>query len=180
MKFKLFVVMFFVAMSLSFSAQAQQIKIGLAPEINLPTGNASSISGVGFGGAVKAEIGIADTYAITANGGYNLFLTKRKLGTKLANIEAVPVKLGFKHYPSQDFYIEGQAGAAFHVGGASKTSFVWSPGFGTYIKTGSANSKLEFGLRYEAWTNTSYGATSTLKTTSFSFIVLKLGYVFGL
>ena len=70
------IVVFFVAASLSFSALAQQIKIGLAPEINLPTGNASSISGVGFGGAVKAEIGIADKYAITANGGYNLFLTK--------------------------------------------------------------------------------------------------------
>ncbi|MFN0257825.1 hypothetical protein [Pedobacter ureilyticus] len=180
MKFKTSIFLFLLAASIFFNAHAQQVRIGLAPEINLPTGNASSISGVGFGGSVKAEIALADKYAITANGGYNLFLTKKKLGTKLENIEAVPVKLGFKHYPSPDFYIEGQAGAAFHMGASSRTSFVWSPGFGTYFKTGSSNNKLEFGLRYEAWTNTSYGATSTLKTTSFSFIGLKLGYVFGI
>ncbi|SOD15195.1 hypothetical protein [Pedobacter xixiisoli] len=180
MNYKLFASLFFIVVSISFTAQSQQVRIGFAPEINLPTGNASSISGIGFGGALKAEIAIAEKYAITANGGYNLFLTKRKLGTKLANIEAIPVKLGFKHYPSQDFYIEGQAGAAFHMGASSRTSFVWSPGLGTYFKTGSSNNKLEFGLRYEAWTNTSYGATSTLKTTSFSFIGLKLGYVFGM
>ncbi len=179
MKYKI-LAFFFILTLTFFKAQSQQVRIGLAPEVNLPTGNASSISGVGFGGALKAEIAIADRYAITANGGYNLFLTKNKLGTKLPNIEAVPVKLGFKHYPSPDFYIEGQAGAAFHIGGASKTSFVWSPGFGTYIKTGSSNNKLDFGLRYEAWTNTGYGATSTLKTTSFAFIGLKLGYTFGL
>lgn len=179
MNYKIFAFLFFIVTSTVFTAQSQQLKIALAPEVNLPTGNASSMSGVGFGGSLKAEVAIADRYAITANGGYNVFLTKRKLGTKIANIEAVPVKLGFKHYPSPDFYIEGQAGAAFHMGGSSKTSFVWSPGFGTYIKTGSSN-KLDFGLRYEAWTNTSYGATSTLKTTSFAFIGLKLGYTFGL
>ena len=177
---KIFAFLLFITVSISFNAQSQQVRIGLSPEVNLPTGNASNISGVGFGGALRAEIAIGDRYAITANGAYNLFLTKSKLGTKLANIEAIPVKLGFKHYPSPDFYIEGQAGAAFHMGASSRTSFVWSPGFGTYFKTGNSNNKLEFGLRYEAWTNTSYGATSTLKTTSFSFIGLKLGYVFGI
>ena len=180
MKFKIFTYLFLLVVSISFNAQSQQVKIGLFPEVNLPTGNASSISGVGFGGSLKAEIALAEKYAITANGGYNLFLTKGKLGTKLANIEAVPVKLGFKHYPSPDFYVEGQAGAAFHMGASSRTSFVWSPGFGTYFKTGSSNNKLEFGLRYEAWTNTSYGSISSLKTTSFSFIGLRFGYVFGM
>lgn len=179
MNYRSLAFLFFIALSIPFTANSQQISIGFAPEINLPTGNASSLSGVGFGGSLKAEIALSDRYAITANGGYNLFLTKRKLGTRLANIEAIPVKLGFKHYPSSDFYIEGQAGAAFHMGASSRTSFVWSPGLGTYFKTGSSNNKLEFGLRYEAWTNTSYGATSTLKTTSFSFIGLKLGYLFG-
>lgn len=177
---KIFAFLLFIAVSVVFDAQSQQVRLGFAPEINLPTGNASSLSGVGFGGAIKAEIALADRYAITANGGYNLFLTKSKLGTKLANMEAVPVKLGFKHYPSPDFYVEGQAGAAFQIGASSRTSFVWSPGIGTYFKTGSSNNKLEFGLRYEAWTNTSYGAASTLNTTSFSFIGLRFGYIFGL
>lgn len=165
---------------LPFLAKAQQVRIGLTPEVNLPTGNASSISGIGFGGTLKAEVSVSEKYAVTVSGGYNLFLTKRILGTKLANIDAIPAKLGFKYYPSSDFYFEGQTGAAFHLGNSSKTSFVWSPGFGTYIKTGNSNNKLDFGIRYEAWTNTSYNASSSLKTTSFAFIGLKLGYVFGL
>ncbi|MDQ8005524.1 MAG: hypothetical protein REI64_12045 [Pedobacter sp.] len=180
MNYRKFAVLLFITLSSVVKAQSQQLKITLSPEINVPTGNASSMTGIGFGGSVKAEIGIAERYAITANGGYNIFLTKRVFGTKIANIQGVPVKLGLKHYPSPDFYIEGQAGTAFRMGSSSKTSFVWSPGFGTYFKTGSSENKLEFGLRYEAWTNTSYGATSTLKTTSFSFIGLRLGYVFGL
>lgn len=170
----------FILATISFQSKSQQVKLGLVPEINFPTGNASNMSGIGFGGAVKAEIGIAEKYAITATGGYSIFLTKRVLGSRFSNIEAIPVKLGFKHYPSPDFYVEGQAGAAFHLAEGSKTSFVWSPGFGTFIRTGSAGNKLDFGLRYEAWTNASRGATSTFKTTSFGFIGLKLGYVFGL
>jgi len=165
---------------LSILAKAQQITIGLTPEIGFPTGNASNISGIGFGGTLKAEIKVAEKYAIAASGGYNLFIGKKYFGNRLQNIEAIPAKLGFKHYPTSDFYVEAQAGAAFHLGSQSKTSFVWSPGFGTYFKTGNANNKIDFGLRYEAWTNTSYAATSTLKTTSFGFIGLKLGYVFGL
>ena len=163
-----------------FVVKSQQIKIGLAPEINFPTGNAASMSGIGFGGSLKVEIPVAESYTITANGGYTVFLTKKLLGIKLDNINAVPAKLGFKHYPTPDFYLEAQAGAAFHTGNSSKTSFVWSPGFGTLIKTGNSNNKLDFGLRYEAWTNSSYNATSRLKTTSFAFVGLKLGYVFGL
>lgn len=162
------------------TAKAQQLRLAVAPEFNFPTGNAVNRSAIGFGGALKAEIGIADGYAITGNVGYNIFLTKRIFGNKLANLTAVPVKLGFKYYPSPDFYLEGQAGTAFKTGSSSKNSFAWSPGFGTFIKTGNSTAKLDFGLRYEAWTNAAYNSAANLKTTSFGFIGLKVGYVFGL
>ncbi|WP_113639168.1 hypothetical protein [Nubsella zeaxanthinifaciens] len=170
---------FLILISVGLSTNAQQVKISLAPEVNLPTGNAASLSGIGFGASLKTEFGVSERYAITASGAYNLFITKNILGSKIANINAVPVKLGLKHYASPDFYIEGQAGAAFSVGNTSGTSFVWSPGFGTLIKTGGSG-KLDFGLRYESWANTSYGTNSSLKATSFNFIGLKLGYIFGL
>ena len=159
---------------------AQQVKFGLAPELNLPTGNASNISGVGFGGALTAEVSIATKYALTASGGYNLFIGKKYFGSRSQNISALPVKLGLKYYSIPDFYLEAQVGAAFHQGTASKTSLVWSPGFGTYFRTDNNKQKIAFGIRYEAWTNTSYGKVNTLKTTSFGFIGLKLGYQFGL
>lgn len=177
---KIFALSFLLFSLMPFFAQSQQVQIGIAPEFNFPTGNASNMSGIGFGGTLKAELGLAEKYAITASGGYHVFIGKKYFGSRLQNIEGVPVKLGFKHYPTPDFYIEGQAGAAFRLGGSSKTSFVWSPGFGTYFKTNHSDNRIDIGLRYEAWTNTSYGSVANLKTTSFGFIGLKLGYNFGL
>lgn len=172
-------IVLFILMSITVNLRAQQVKVSLASEINLPTGNAASLSGIGFGASLKTEFGVAERYAITASGAYNLFITKNVLGSRIQNINTVPVKLGLKHYASPDFYIEGQAGAAFRVGSSSGTSFVWSPGFGTLIKTGGTG-KLDFGLRYESWSNAGYGSASIVKTTSFNFIGLKLGYFFGL
>lgn len=177
---KVFTFAFLISLSLVFKAQSQQVSIGLFPEINFPTGNASSISGIGFGGSLKAEYEITDKHAVTASGGYNLFIGKKYFGSRVPNIEAIPAKLGFKYYPTPDFYVEAQAGAAFYRSGFSKTSFIWSPGFGTRFKTGSANNKIDFGLRYESWANSSYSSNANLKATSFGFIGLKLGYVFGL
>jgi len=177
---KFFTIVFLASLSFVFKVQSQQVSLGLFPEINLPTGNASSISGVGFGASLKAEYEISDKHTITASGAYNVFIGKRYFGSRVPNIESIPAKLGFKYYPSSDFYVEAQAGAAFHQTGFSKTSFIWSPGFGTRFKTGSANNKLDFGLRYESWANSSYSSNANLKATSFGFVGLKLGYVFGL
>ncbi|WP_461788115.1 hypothetical protein [Pedobacter sp.] len=174
-----FFIVLFLTISFAVNTHAQLVKISLTPEINFPTGNAASLSGIGFGASLKTEFNISDRYAITASGAYNLFITKNILGYRIENINAVPVKLGFKRYASPDFYLEGQAGAAFRVGSSSGTSFVWSPGFGTLIKT-SGSGKLDFGLRYESWSNASYGSSAIVKTTSFNFIGLKLGYIFGL
>ena len=162
------------------SIQAQQIQIGLAPEINFPTGNASNISGIGVGAALMAEVSVSPKYAVSASGGYNLFVGKKYFGNRIQNISAVPVKLGLKYYSAPEFYLEGQVGAAFHQSSTSKTSFVWSPGFGTYFKTGANKQKVMVGLRYEGWTNATYNSNSALNTISFSFIGLKLGYQFGL
>ncbi len=164
----------------TLTLSAQQVKLGFVPELNLPTGNASNISGVGFGGAVTTEVSIATKYALTGSVGYNLFIGKKYFGNRSQNISALPVKLGLKYYSIPDFYLEAQVGAAFHQGNSTKTSLVWSPGFGTYFRTANVKQKIAFGIRYEAWTNTSYGSINNFKTTSFGFIGLKLGYQFGL
>ena len=178
-KYKIVAIAFF-SLFLNLNLTAQQVKFGLASELNLPTGNASNISGVGFGGAVTAEVSLATKYALTGSGGYNLFIGKKYFGNRVQDISAVPVKLGVKYYSIPEFYLEGQLGAAFHVAGNSKTSLIWSPGFGTYFRTNNNKQKIAFGIRYEAWTNTSYGSSTAFKTTSFGFIGLKLGYEFGL
>ena len=78
--------------SLTLTIQAQQIQIGVAPEINFPTGNASNISGIGIGAALLAELSVSQKYAISASGGYNLFEGKKHFGNRVNNISAVPVK----------------------------------------------------------------------------------------
>ncbi len=166
--------------SLTLTIQAQQIQIGVAPEINFPTGNASNISGIGIGAALLAELSVSQKYAISASGGYNLFVGKKYFGNRIKNISAVPVKLGLKYYSSPDFFLEGQVGAAFHQGSSAKTSFVWSPGFGTYLKAGANKQKMLIGLRYEGWTDATYNSKTTLNTTSFGFVGLKVGYQFGI
>lgn len=160
--------------------KAQNVQIGIAPEIDFPTGNASNLSGIGFGASLKAEVGVATKYAITAASGYNVFIGRRYLGVRTQNLEAVPAKLGFKYYSSPEFYLEAQAGAAFYTNGDTKTSFIWSPGIGTYFKTGNNKNKIDFGLRYEAWSSPRAGNIANVKSTSFGFIGLKLGYSFGL
>lgn len=165
---------------LHITLKAQRVQIGLAPEINFPTGNASNISSIGFGGVLMAEAAVAQNYAVSASVGYSHFIGKKYFGNRVQNISAFPVKLGVKYYSSPDFYIEGQVGAAFQQGSSSKTSLIWSPGFGTYLKTNNVKQKIALGLRYEAWENTSYNSTTLLKSTSFGFIGLKLGYQFGL
>jgi hypothetical protein len=179
MKFR-FLTLIFVVLLFPFIAAAQQVQLGLGPEVNFPTGNASNVSGIGFGGFLKAEIGISPKYAITASGSINTFIGKKYFGNRLENVNALPTKLGFKYYTTPEFYVEGQLGAAFRFGNTSKTSLVWSPGIGTCFRTGSGENKIDVGLRYEAWTNTSYGSVSTLKTTSFGFMGLKVGYNFNL
>lgn len=176
---KQFFAAIFFALLANFAAQAQQVQIGVTPELNFPTGNSVNLSGIGFGASVKAEVSIAEKHAITASGGYNTFIGKKYFGNRTPNISGVPVKLGLKYYSTPDFYLEAQGGAAFRTGTVNKTSFVWSPGIGTYFKTANAANKIDFSIRYEAWTNASYAATNTLKTTSFGFIGLRLGYNFG-
>ncbi|GAB1462447.1 hypothetical protein [Pedobacter sp.] len=162
------------------TVNAQQFRLSVAPEFNFPTGNASSVSGIGFGGSLKAEIGVSEHYALTASSGYNLFIGKKYLGTRIQNIEAIPTKLGLKYYSTPDFYIEGQVGAVFNGNNSAKTSLVWSPGFGTLIKTGSKKNKIDFGLRYESWTLKSKVSSAGIKSSNFGFVGLKLGYLFGL
>lgn len=165
--------------SSTVSATAQNIRMNFSPEVNIPTGNASNISGIGFGAALGLDLKVSPAHVISVNTGYNHFIGKKYFGARTQEIGAIPLKLGLKYFSSPDFYVEGQFGAAFHQSGASKTSFIWSPGFGTYFNVGDNQQKLAFGLRYEAWTNTKYQSSSILKSTSFGFIGVKLGLQFG-
>ena len=168
MKIKFLIFTFFLS-SLLIRVNAQHSTIGFGPEVSLPSGNSSNVSAVGLGGFVKAEIGISDKFALTAQGSLTSFLGKKIFGAKTPTVTYIPVKAGLKYYTSPDFYFEGQVGASMPINGKTSTSFAWSPGLGAYINKRDANHKLDLGLRYESWTS-----------SDFNFITLRVGYLFGL
>jgi hypothetical protein len=162
-----------------FSAKAQRYNISIGPELNLPTGNATNISPIGFGGYVKGEVGISEKFSLTGSGAVASFIGKRFIGARQPTNYYVPVKAGLKYYTDGDFYFEGQLGASFQLNGTDYTAFVWSPGIGSFIKSRNSNNQLDVGLRYEGWTG-SRTISMQSKNSTFSFFSLRVGYAFNL
>ncbi|RZJ70963.1 MAG: hypothetical protein EOO47_23210, partial [Flavobacterium sp.] len=162
---------FIFLLFISLSVKAQRNSIGVGPSIHLPSGSSSNISGIGFGGFVKAEIGLSPKFSLTVQGDLAHFVGKRVrvIGTSIQSITSVPVKAGLKYYTGEDFYLEGQLGAAFPIEGTKKTAFAWSPGIGTFVRNKNNSNYLDFGIRYEAWTSASVSATSGRSLSSFNY-----------
>lgn len=169
---KLFILLFLLGVC---TAKAQRYQLVFGPELNIPSGNSTNVSPIGYGGSLKAEIGLTDKYSITASAAAISFLGKKIFGPRQASLNYLPLKLGLKYYTESSFYLEGQLGAALPLSGSKGTRFVWSPGAGTVIKNKNGLSKFDLGLRYEGWNdfNTSNSAT-------FAFFSLRAGYIINL
>lgn len=176
MKTKL--MLFFVV--IACYAKAQSVRVGLGAELNFPSGNSSNISAIGVGGYLKTEFTLTPKYAITATGSFTNFFGRQMFGVRSETLAYAPVKVGFKYYSSDLFYLEGQVGAAVSLNSNTKTALAWSPGFGTYFMSKKSNNRLDVGLRYEGWTCRSAAISSATSFSTFNFIGLHLGYEFGL
>ncbi len=154
------------------SAKAQRYNIVIGPELSLPTGNSTNQSPLGFGGYLKGEVGLSPKFSITGSGGVVSFLGKKFVGPRAETLSYIPVKAGFKYYTEKNFYFEGQVGASLAMDGNTKNRFAWSPGAGTFIRSGRSNNQLDVGFRYEGWSRSG--------TTTFSFFSLRAGYAFNL
>lgn len=163
-----YIILVFLFTVVTLGVKAQTM-LGFGPEVSLPSGNSSNVSAIGLGGFVKAELGVSEKIALTAQGSLTSFLGKRFFGAKTPTITYVPVKAGLKYYTSPEFYFEGQIGAAMPINGKTGTSFVLSPGLGAFINKKGADHKIDLGLRYESWT-----------ASKFNFITVRVGYFFGL
>jgi len=151
-------------------AQAQHYNIIIGPEISLPSGNSTNRSTIGYGGYLKAEVGLSEKFSVTGSGALVSFLGKRFFGQRQPTLAYLPVKAGLKYYTESSFYFEGQLGASVPMNGTGKTTFAWSPGAGTFINSRNSKNQLDIGLRYEGWTDRS----------TFGFFSLRAGYAFNL
>lgn len=111
-----------------------------------------------LGGSLKYELPFATHTFFTASVGYSYLVfperTKKALnsyGINQAGASFLPVKIGVKHYLNNNFFVEGQVGAAILLSGGNAynrytSAYIYSGGFGYTFKKG-----LELGVRYEDW-----------------------------
>ena len=137
-----------IAFGLSFySANAQgEFKFGLGPNIGLPIGDAGDISSFTIGAEVQGEYKFSEKASGIATTGYTHFIGKDYFGVKLS-YGAVPILVGARVYPSEQFFIGGQIGYGFFTGDASSGGFAYKP------QVGYNASNVQIGLSYNAISN---------------------------
>ncbi|MEO6521828.1 MAG: hypothetical protein ABIN91_09120 [Mucilaginibacter sp.] len=173
----------------SFGANAQSktstttdsgIKLSIGVDAGVPVGNYNDFYNWNLGGSVQADIPVAKQVFVTVNAGYNNIFGKDIANTSAhyTNIQLIPVKAGLKYFPIENFYVQGEAGAAFVANksdlGVSKTAlFAYAPQVGVQFPV-SGKSFIDAGVRFEG--------NSPLVTNgkNLNFIGLRLAYGFGL
>jgi hypothetical protein len=156
--------------------------LSVGVDAGIPTGNLSNAYNWNLGGSVQADIPIVTkTLFVTVNAGYNNIFGKDNAyntGIKAPNIELLPVKAGLKYFPISNFYVQGEAGAAFAlnkstVGYTNAAAFVYAPQIGVQFPLGG-KSFIDAGVRYEA----SSKFTSTVANSNVNFLGLRVAYAF--
>ena len=157
------------------------VRFSIGVDAGIPTGKLSDNYNWNLGGSVQADIPVASQLFVTVNAGYNNIYGKNNIaGSTLSapNIQLLPVKAGLKFFPVNNFYIQGEAGAAFalnktDLGFDNSAAFVYAPQIGYQFQLGGKN-YIDAGVRYEASTK----FISTVDDSKVNFIGLRLAYGF--
>jgi hypothetical protein len=158
------------------------IRYSIGVDAGIPTGKLSDSYNWNLGGSLQADIPVASQLFVTVNAGYNnIFgkdVTVGATTVKATNIQLLPVKAGLKYFPVHNFYIQGEAGAAFvlnktKIGADNSTAFIYAPQIGYQFALGGSN-YIDAGVRYEASTK----LTSTVDDSKVNFVGLRVAYGF--
>ena len=174
MKRNILPVLAFLLISVIARAQSgDKITLSLGPELSIPFNTNSYNYGHirdfykdGFGGNLKLELPATPALHFTATAGYVSYAAVRYLyldataappngyvypaDQSINNkpYQFIPLKAGLQYYYSQYLYASAEAGAAIKANTVSKSSFIYSGGFGGVIPF-NAVSGLDIGFRYE-------------------------------
>jgi hypothetical protein len=157
------------------------VRLSIGVDAGIPTGKVSDNYKWNLGGSVQADIPVANQLFVTVNAGYNNIFGKNNIaGTNISatDIHLLPTKAGLKFFPVQNFYIQGEAGAAFalnksDLGFDKSAAFIWAPQIGYQFPLGG-KSYLDAGVRYEASTK----FVSTVNDSKINFFGLRVAYAF--
>lgn len=161
---------------------ASGIRYSIGVDAGIPTGKLADNYNWNLGGSLQADIPVASQLFVTVNAGYNnIFgkdVTVGAVTVKATDIQLLPVKAGLKFFPVENFYVQGEAGAAFvlnktKIGADNSAAFIYAPQIGYQFPLGGSN-YLDAGVRYEASTK----LTSTVDNSKVNFVGLRLAYGF--
>jgi hypothetical protein len=163
------------------STSSNGVILSVGVDAGIPTGNLSNGYNWNIGGSVQADIPVAQQLFVTVNAGYNSIQGKDNAyntGLSAPNIQLLPVKAGLKFFPVSNFYIQGEAGAAFLLNKSdlqygNSTAFVYAPQIGVQFPLGGKSS-IDAGIRYEATTK----FTSDVDNSKVNFFGLRVAYAF--
>jgi hypothetical protein len=184
--------------ALAFSAKAQTttptpsttstttsngIRYSIGVDAGIPLGDFKDTHKWNLGGSVQADIPVASQLFVTVNAGYNNIFGKKNLGgianADVPNFQLIPVKAGLKYFVIPNFYVQGEAGAAFllnkkDVGVNKSTAFVYAPQIGVQFPVSANGNFIDAGIRYEATTKYATGVDNS----KVSFLGLRVAYGF--
>jgi len=164
------------------STTSNGVILSIGVDAGIPTGNLSNGYNWNLGGSVQADIPVAQQLFVTLNAGYNnLYGKDNAYGTGLTatNIQLLPVKAGLKFFPVKNFYVQGEAGAAFALNKSdlnfdNSAAFIYAPQVGVQFPLGG-KSFIDAGIRYEASTK----FNSNVDNSTVNFFGLRLAYAFA-
>ena len=184
---------------LSFAAKAQTsttttstttsggIRYSIGVDAGIPTGTFNNAYKWNLGGSVQADIPVANQLFVTVNAGYNNVFGETITGVvggpsstvEVPNLQLLPVKAGLKFFPVANFYIQGEAGAAFLLNKSDffndkSVAFVYAPQIGVQFPVSANGNFIDAGIRYEGTTKYS----SAFDNSKVNFVGVRLAYGF--
>jgi hypothetical protein len=156
--------------------------LSVGVDAGIPTGNLNNTYNWNIGGSVQADIPVIQHQLfVTVNAGYNSIQGKKNIdgtGLDATNIQLLPVKAGLKFFPISNFYIQGEAGAAFllnksNLNDDKSAAFVYAPQIGYQFPLGG-KSYIDAGVRYEGTTK----FNSAVDNSKVNFVGLRVAYAF--
>jgi hypothetical protein len=169
------------------STSSNGILLSIGVDAGIPTGKLSDSYNWNIGGSVQADIPVAQNLFVTVNAGYNSIQGKKNLFTTgtgatidAPNIQLLPVKAGLKYFVVPNFYVQGEAGAAFLLNKSDlndnkSAAFIYAPQVGYQFPLGG-KSFIDAGVRYEASTK----FNSAVSDSKVNFFGLRVAYAFGI
>jgi hypothetical protein len=164
------------------STSSNGVILSIGVDAGIPTGKLNDSYDWNLGGSIQADIPVVQHQLfVTVNAGYNNFFGKTNIagtGLDATNIQLLPVKAGLKFFPVSNFYIQGEAGAAFALNKSdlnfnNSAAFLYAPQIGVQFPL-SGKSYIDAGIRYEATTK----FNSNIDDSKVNFIGLRVAYAF--